>query len=116
VLFLSFCWFSTNATWSHDQAILDAHNALGRVCGLLTETDEAATKLIRDTLEKYSNAEVERRAQCMSNADNLAGRFRANGDIYKEVVGMSRAQAANRETFLWSHSHVMRGKWQKLKQ
>ena len=45
VCFVFFVGFSTNGSWSHDKAILDAHDALGRVCGLLTETDEAVTKL-----------------------------------------------------------------------
>ena len=91
MLFVSFCWFSTNASWSHDQAILDAHDALGRVCGLLTETDEAATKLIRDTLEKYCPVHGQRGTKLNKNFEEIMCdviRSSPDGNLRKLIAGV----------------------------
>ena len=70
---------------------MDAHDALGKVCGLLTETDEAATKLLRDMLTKYCPVHGQRGTKLNVNFEEIMCdviRSTADGELRKLVAGI----------------------------
>jgi hypothetical protein len=85
---------------------LDAHDALGKVCGLLTETDEAATKLLRDMLTKYCPVHGQRGSKLNVNFEEIMCdviRSTADGELRKLVAGIcSQAGMTSEEIILLS--------------